>query len=239
MLFDLLLLLHILYFSLHFIPLTRLQRYYRTSRQKSTLSSRRNFCSLRRLPLSPHARVFLNMPTPSAPDPQTQYSFPTCPDTDESSRQHNSNTGLVTHTIYPPATVPEDSISPRSTALSPGSQFDSSDGPVSDTDVDTSHPVRGDRAYIESHKITEIEVNRTDSPCNSSPTDSIAAATPRHGVGTNYHMDLDAPENSQYQQQVEYEAEEDFALPCMGYAYPSRRVCPSNFRPRWSLETTS
>lgn len=157
------------------------------------------------------------MPTPSLPDPEAQPTFSTCPDADDFARQRTTTN------------VQEDiDTSPRSDDASSGPHFDNSDGPISDADVDASDSSHGGRAYTESHKAIDIHIDRTDSPCEPSPIESIATPRSRHGVGTGYTSHLNSLPTSRYSQTTGDEMEQDISLPSMGYGYPSRRVCINN-----------
>lgn len=157
------------------------------------------------------------MPTPSLPETEAQPTFSTCPDNDDSSRQRIVNIELP---AQPPPHNPTDAL--RDVDASPRS--DNSDGPISDADVDAPNSIRGGRAYSESHKPIDLQIDRTGSPGEPSPIESIATPRLRHGVGTTYTRDFNAPSTSQYSQRNSNEMEQDFALPSMGYGYPSRRV---------------
>lgn len=169
------------------------------------------------------------MPTPSAPDPQTPFTFSsTCPDTDDSSApRHDTHMELATDSIHHSAVREDDSASP-STDTSPRSHLDTSDGPVQDSEMEASSPIADNHSYLEPQKPAELEFERTDSPYDPSPTEPIQTSRPRQGVGTShpsaYHMDSNATPKSQYPH-TEYATEQDYTLPSMGYGYPSRRVC--------------
>lgn len=172
-----------------------------------------------------HLPTTFSMPTPSLPETEVPPSFSTCPDTDDSSRQRITDIVLPAQHPHTPNDVPEDDdASPRSDDTSSGPHFDNSDGPISDADVDASNSIRGGRAYNDSHKTIDVQIDRTESPCEPSPIESIATQKSRHGVGTNYTRDFNAPPTSRYSQRAGNEMEQDFALPRMGYGYPCRRV---------------
>lgn len=172
-----------------------------------------------------HNPTALTMPTPSLPETEVPSTFSTCPDTDESSRQRIADITLPAQSPHTPNGVPEDDdSSPRSDDTSSGPHFDNSDGPISDADVDASTSIRGGRAYNDSHKSIDVQIDRTESPCEPSPIESIPTPKSRHGVGTNYTRDFNAPTTSRYSQRAGNEMEQDFALPSMGYGYPCRRV---------------
>lgn len=165
------------------------------------------------------------MPTPSLPDPEIQPTFSTCPDTDDSARQRITNIDLPAQSPHTPTGVLEDDeASPGSDDISSGPHFDNSDGPISDADVDVPHSIRSGRAYIESHKTIDVMIDRTESPCESSPIESVATPRSRHGPGATYNRDFEAHSASRYAQRTGNEVEQDFALPSRGYGYPSRRV---------------
>lgn len=167
------------------------------------------------------------MPTPSLPETEVPPTFSTCPDIDDSSRQRIANTELPAQTPHTPIERPEeDDVSPRSDDTSSGPNFDNSDGPISDADVDASDSIRSGRTYNDSHKTLDVEIDRTASPCEPSPIEYITTPKLRHGVGTSYPRDFNAPPTSRYSQRTGNAMEQDFSLPSMGYGFPTRRVCP-------------
>lgn len=167
------------------------------------------------------------MPTPSLPETEVPPTFSTCPDPDDSSRLPFTNVEMPTYSPHTPVDRPEeDDASPRSDDNSSGPHFDNSDGPVSDADVDAPDSIRSGRAYNDSHKTIDVQIDRTESPCEPSPIESITTPRLRHGVGTSYAGDFNAPPTSRYSQRTGYEMEQEVSLPSMGYGFPSRRVCP-------------
>lgn len=181
------------------------------------------------------------MPTPSAPGPQSPYTFSTCPDTDDTHDSHDTHVTHEAHlnlagdSIHDSAATETQSPSPSADA-SPGPRFDTSDGPARDSETDPSSPIARERPYLDSHKTPDaLDIDRTDSPCEPSPLEPVQTSRPRQGVGTS-HMPCQAhpgaTPKSQYSHAQYAAADHDFVLPSMGYDFPSRRVCsPLQHRP--------
>lgn len=163
------------------------------------------------------------MPTPSAPDPQTQYAFTsTCPDPDE--RHDDTHVTNNDHTSQQ-----HDDLS-NPIAIPP--HFSPNDGPVSDNDAMSSplsDAIRSSGAAYD-HKPTEdVELDRSQSPYSSSPIESIQTSRPRQGVGTTSASHLSIEESAAYQDPgSEYAMEEDYGLPSMGYGISNRRIIPNS-----------
>lgn len=180
------------------------------------------------------------MPTPSAPGPPSPYIFSsTCPDTDDSSPpRHDAHINLPAQPIqHHFAMTDEDSPAaarspPEQTAPRPPHP-DTSHEHVHDAEMtDNSSPTGDTSSYLESqHKSADdIDIERTDSPCDtsSSSIEPLRTSRPRSGVGS--------PTESAYAREnrattkhesphAEYSMEQDYSLPSMGRDFPSRRVC--------------
>lgn len=172
------------------------------------------------------------MPTPSAPGPQTPFTFSsTCPDTDDPSPPRHDTPMDLTDGSTDHSAVAEDVSASTSADASPRRVFVASDGPVRDSDLEPSSPVDQGRPYLESHKdVDDLDIERTDSPCDPSPPMPLQTSRPRQGVGTThtsgYHTAGGLTSKSQYPH-IENAADQDYTLPSMGYGFPSRRVRPS------------
>lgn len=170
------------------------------------------------------------MPTPSAPGPQSPYTFSsTCPETDDTHDAHDTHMDLADDSIHDSAAIEDHSTSTLADA-SPRPRFDTSDGPVRDSETDSSSPIAHERPCLDSHKNPDaLDIDRTDSPCDPSPLEPVQTSRPRQGVGTShmptYQMHTTATPKSQYPHPEYAAADHDYALPSMGYGFPSRRVC--------------
>lgn len=149
------------------------------------------------------------MPTPSAPDPQSPYTFiSTCPEPDE---RHDTLLNDTAHRNLPPNPFVLPPSEPR-------------DGPVLDADPMSSplsDATRG--AAVSYHKpIDDAELERSQSPYGSSPIEPVQTSRPRQGVGT--ASLLSTGESVVQDPGSEYAMEEDYGLPSMGFGLPNRRV---------------
>lgn len=160
------------------------------------------------------------MPTPSAPEPQTQYAFTsTCPDPDErrddTHMTNNDPTPQHHDDLSNPITIPPHFSSPN-------------DGPVSDNDAVSSplsDAIRSGSATHDRKSAEDVELDRSQSPYSSSPIEPIQTSRPRQGVGTTTSSHLSVEESAASQDPgSEYAMEEDYGLPSMGYGVSNRRV---------------
>lgn len=175
------------------------------------------------------------MPTPSSPGPQPPYTISaTCPDPDEQqTAQHPSTSWHTrsdaynsTHDVSRRAarhSSPEQDVdtSPSSTRSPLGPQSLSSDGPA--TDMAATSPSTADtQGRTDQHPMAETDDERTDSPCDVTSSDSLHISRPRHGVGTGTSSgpDVDMHTTTDH----DHGTEEEYALPSMGYGFPSKRV---------------
>lgn len=180
------------------------------------------------------------MPTPSSPGPQPPYNVAaTCPDPEEHHQQQQQTPRSPSdwHQIQPPrydvnmdlsgdpaegrGTPTEESLS-RSTTTSPGPHLARSDGPLTDLEATTPLTVQSQES-VDSQKLSEIDEEPADAPCEAIPAKSVQTSRPRHGVGTeelpNYNI------HTATSTELRHGTEEDYAMPSMGYSFPSRRVC--------------
>lgn len=164
------------------------------------------------------------MPTPSAPDPQPQYTFTsTCPEPDErhddtlmtnneiASQTHDNLTNII---AVPPHISPNDGPAPDADAVS---------SPLSDG-------LRSGEGSYDHKPADDSELDRSQSPYSSSPIEPTRMTRPRQGVGTSpSHLSME--ESAVHQDPgSEYAMEEDYGLPSMGHGVSNRRVClPSCF----------
>lgn len=166
------------------------------------------------------------MPTPSAPDPQTQYAFTsTCPEPDERHDDtHMSNNDAASHHH-------DDNFS-NPIAIPP--HFSPSDGPAPDSDA-TSSPLsdalRGGASFHHNKPIDEVDLDRSQSPYSSSPIEPIQTSRPRQGVGTS-SSNLSTEERAAQDPGSKYAMEEDYGLPSMGCGFSNRRVCSTTWTKR-------
>lgn len=162
------------------------------------------------------------MPTPSAPDPLTPYPFAsTCPEPDERHDTPMNDVAAAAHRdVTTPVAIP---------------RFASSDGPVPDSDAVSSPPSGASRRGVDFHHkpADDVELDRSQSPCGSSPVEPIQTLRPRQGVGTSH---LSMEESAAQDPGSEYAVEEDYGLPSMGYGFSNRRVCsqPTKEPGRWT-----
>lgn len=178
------------------------------------------------------------MPTPSAPGPQSPFTFSsTCPDTEEShetQETHESHDSqdtrmdLAEDSLHDSNTA-EDHSDPTSTDNSPRSGFDTNDGPARDSETDASSPVAHEHPFADSQKSQDaLEIDRTDSPCETSPFEHSHSSRPRQGVGTSSMSACQAETSSAAQSQSSLAQraalDQEYDLPSMGYGFPSRRV---------------
>lgn len=194
------------------------------------------------------------MPTPSAPDPHTPYTFSsTCPENDESSRSQPSapprrpsppppvaqhETPSVStdddeagpHSIMPShaGTDPADPSSPTS----PIATHNPSEAmPFAEAD-DSSSPSSFSVDYHH-HSNNDKSINDDDYVDESgfSPVGEVQTSRPRQGAGSSYAtddlMEMDNKDRSAQKTEPdsEYVVEEDYTLPSMGTAFPNKRVC--------------
>lgn len=118
--------------------------------------------------------------------------------------------------------APDDTLS-RSTTMSPGPHYTSSDGPLPEMG-DTSPTTTLSQDSVELQKTTETDDEPTDSPCDSIPAESIQTSRPRHGVGTD-KLGYNNNDHADRSSTSEHAMEEDYDIPSMGYGFPSKRVC--------------
>lgn len=192
---------------------------------------------------SPTARAILYppvMPTPSSPGPQPPYTISaTCPDPDEQQTAQHPSTGWhtrsdaynSTHDVSRRAarhSSPEQDVdtSPSSTRSPLGSQSLSSDGPSIDMAA-TSPSTADTQGRTDQHPMAETDDERTDSPCDVTSSESLQISRPRHGVGTGTDIDMHAHTD------LNHGTEEEYALPSMGYGFPSKRVSPASLSTMW------
>lgn len=160
------------------------------------------------------------MPTPSAPDPQTQYAFTsTCPDPDE----RHEDTRITNNN---PTSQQQHNDLSNPIAIPP--HFSPNDGLVSDTDAMSSPlsdaAIRNAGVAYDHKPAEDVELDRSQSPYSSSPIEPIQTSRPRQGVGTT-SSHLSREESAAYQDPgSEYAMEEDYALPSMGNGFSNRRV---------------
>ncbi|KAK7698901.1 hypothetical protein SLS64_012112 [Diaporthe eres] len=74
--------------------------------------------------------------------------------------------------------------------------------------------------------MAETDDERTDSPYDVTSSDSLHISRPRHGVGTgtSSRPDIDMHNSTD----LNHGMEEEYALPSMGYGFPSKRVIPAS-----------
>lgn len=178
------------------------------------------------------------MPTPSSPGPQPPYTITaTCPDPEEQqTTQHPpaswhtrsdaySSTRDVSRRAARHSSLEQDvDASPSSTRSPLDPQSLSSDG-LSTAEMAATSPSTADtQGHIDQHPMAMAETDdeRTDSPCDATSSDSLRVSRPRHGVrtGTSSGPDIDMHISTD----LSHGTEEEYALPSMGYGFPSKRV---------------
>lgn len=86
----------------------------------------------------------------------------------------------------------------------------------------TSPSTADTQGRIDQHPTAETDDERTDSPCDVTSSESLHILRPRHGVGTGTSsgpdIDVHIPTD------LDHGTEEEYALPSMGYGFPSKRV---------------
>lgn len=187
---------------------------------------------------SPVARATLYppvMPTPSSPGPQPPYNIAaTCPDPEEQQTAQHSSTSWhtrsdaysSTHDVSRRAarhsSLEQDvDASPSSTRSPLGLQSLSSDGPT--TDVAATSPSTADnQSRVDQHPMAETDDERTDSPSEVASSESLHISRPRRGVGTGASSGPDVDMHTYAD--LNHGTEEEYALPSMGYGFPSKRV---------------
>lgn len=91
----------------------------------------------------------------------------------------------------------------------------------------TSSSTADTQARIDQHPMAmmamaETDDERTDSPCDVTSSDSLHVSRPRHGVGTGTSSGPDIDMHTSTD--LSHGTEEEYALPSMGYGFPSKRV---------------
>lgn len=175
------------------------------------------------------------MPTPSSPGPQPPYTIAaTCPDPDEQQTAEHpsadwhtrSDAYISTHDVSRRAarhsSLEQDvDTSPSSTRSPLDPQSLSSDGPT--TDMAATSPSTADtQSRNDQHPMAETDDERTDSPYDVTSSESLHISRPRHGVGTGTSSRPDVDMHNPTD--LNHGTEEEYALPSMGYEFPSRRV---------------
>jgi hypothetical protein len=92
------------------------------------------------------------------------------------------------------------------------------------TSPSTAHP----HGRIDQHPMAMAETDdeRTDSPCDVTSSESLHDSRPRRGVGTgtgtgtSSGLDIDVHTSTD----LSHGTQEEYALPSMGYGFPSKRV---------------
>lgn len=175
------------------------------------------------------------MPTPSSPGPQPPYTISaTCPEEQDTAQHHpsgwharsdaySSAHGVSGRAARHSSLDQDADTSSRRTRSPLDPQSLSSDGPT--TDMAATSPSTADtQTRIDQHSMimAETDDERTDSPCDATPSDSLHVSIPRHGVGTSTSSGPDM--NVHNSSDLSHGDEDDYALPSMGHGFPSKRV---------------